>query len=263
MTNKISDNQEFQFNLLAATTVQADARMLALERFDYSACTVEYIVSGSGFLEINGHEFNPSRGSIYILHRHSNHRYWPERSDPWQKIFFAISGEMVDYLFRAYRLMELYYLPDALKLLKHFEAMQHLNYNTDHVHQQAAVIFHQFVEEAARIVYGEKRSIPVEFVALKNALDTHLECHFVLEDYCLEHKVSTTHLIRGFRRHYGNTPYGYLMERRLELAKRLLLHSSFSIKEIAARLCFSDQYYFSNYFKSKNGLSPKYFRNEK
>lgn len=263
MINKLNENQEFQFCLLAATTVQADARTPVLERDDYDACTVEYVISGSGFLEINGHTFKPSRGSVYILHRHSNHRYWPERSDPWQKIFFAISGEMADYLFRAYRLTELYYLPDAPKLLKHFEAMQHLNYNTEYVHQQGAVIFHQFLEESARMLYGEKRDIPVEFEALKKTLDSNLEQRFQLEDYCRERNFSVAYLIRGFRRYYDNTPYGYLMERRLELGKRLLLHSSFSVKEIAERLCFSDQYYFSNYFKAKNGLSPKYFRREK
>lgn len=263
MINEDSNNLNFPFRLLAATTVQTDARTALLERVNYDVWTVEYIISGSGFLEINGLGFKPLRGSIYILPQHSNHRYWPDRSNPWHKIFFAVSGEMVDYLLRVYRLTELYHLPDVPKLLKHFEAMRHLNYNAEHVHQQAAAIFHQFVEETARMVYGEQRDIPAAFETLKSTLDNHLEQRFVLEDYCLEHEFSVAYLIRGFRRYYNNTPYGYLMERRLELAKRLLLHSSSSIKEIAERLCFSNQYYFSNYFKSKNRLSPKKFRNEK
>jgi len=33
-----------------------------------------------------------------------------------------------------------------------------------------------------------------------------------------------------------------------------------SVKEIAARLGFSDQYYFSNYYKRKKGLSPRLYR---
>ena len=47
---------------------------------------------------------------------------------------------------------------------------------------------------------------------------------------------------------------------KMELAKRLLLYSSFSIKEIAAHLAFSDQYYFSNFFKMKTGLSPRTYK---
>ena len=52
------------------------------------------------------------------------------------------------------------------------------------------------------------------------------------------------------------------MNKKIEMAKRLLLYSKLSVKEIAAQLSFSDQYYFSNYFKRKTGTSPRSFRNQ-
>ena len=56
------------------------------------------------------------------------------------------------------------------------------------------------------------------------------------------------------------TPYEYLMEQKTESARNLLKYSLLSVKEIADRLGFFDQYYFSNYFKQKNGISPLEYR---
>ncbi len=257
-----SDNHNFPFSLLAAATVRTESRTALIERENYQEYTFEYIIGGSGFLEIGGESYKPQPGSLYILSLGSSHRYWPDRENPWEKIFFAVKGEMVDYLLSAYRLENLHYLPNCPDLLKYFEAMHRLSYHSDDVNHQAAVIFHQFIAAMRQIVYGQELHLPLELEKLKAELDAHLESSFVLEDYCRDHDCSAAHLIRTFRQNFGDTPYGYLMKRRLELAQRLLLYSHFSIKEIAGRLCFSDQYYFSNYFKRKTGVSPRRFRKD-
>ncbi|HEY0899472.1 MAG: helix-turn-helix domain-containing protein [Daejeonella sp.] len=46
-------------------------------------------------------------------------------------------------------------------------------------------------------------------------------------------------------------------------AKRLLQSTSLSIKEIAFKLGFADHAYFSNFFKSRTGISPTEFREKK
>ena len=95
---------------------------------------------------------------------------------------------------------------------------------------------------------------------LKQCLDASVQKKFVLEQYAEKRHLSGSHLIRTFSNHYKMTPYDYLMEQKMKSARSLLLYSSMSIKEIAEHLAFSDQYYFSNYFKRKHGISPKEFR---
>ncbi len=258
------NDSPFPLSLLAAAKVRTESRTPVIEREKYHEYTFEYIIGGNGYLEINGESYEPQTDSMYVLSLGSRHRYWPHREKPWEKIFFAIKGDMVDYLLHAYRLDRIHYLPGCASLLKYFEAMHRLNYHTDNVNHQAAVVFHQFIEAAAQLVYGEEGlPLPLELEKLKSELDRHLEHPFTLEQYCRENNCSAAHLIRSFRQCFGDTPYGYLMKRRMELAQRLLLYSHFSIKEIAERLCFSDQYYFSNYFKRKNGISPRAFRKNK
>ena len=60
-----------------------------------------------------------------------------------------------------------------------------------------------------------------------------------------------------FKRAYGITPYDYILTRKIETAKLLLKNSSLSVKEIAYRLNFADEHYFSNIFLQKTGVRPK------
>ena len=59
----------------------------------------------------------------------------------------------------------------------------------------------------------------------------------------------------------GESPSGLLKQRILLEAKRLILHSSTSLKEIAFDLGFNDPAYFSRFVKTNSGLSPKELRN--
>ena len=135
-----------------------------------------------------------------------------------------------------------------------------LNPNSETVNQQGALLFHQFVSELARVTYGIPSVLPPEVEKLKETLDSSMTSGFNLVEYAQKSDYSEAHLIRIFRSAFGITPYDYLMSKKMELAKRLLLYSSFSIKEIAAHLAFSDQYYFSNFFKMKTGLSPRNYK---
>ncbi len=259
------NNQEqaaiFPFKLLAATYGIADARTQLIERQDYECCTVEFVYKGRGFLDINGHTCRLGENSVYILHKRSHHRYWPDKRDPWAKIFFVIDGELMDTLFKAYGLDEVYAIPDCPQLKKYFDEMRQLKPGGWEMPQRAAVIFHRLLEECHALLYGSpEHLIRPAILELKTYLDDHLEKKVNLAEYCRAHKHSCAHMIRCFKNQYGTSPYDYLMQRRIEAARLMLRHSAFSVKEVSSRLKFSDQYYFSNYFKRKTGVSPLKFK---
>ena len=74
---------------------------------------------------------------------------------------------------------------------------------------------------------------------------------------------SESQTIRIFKRAYGVTPYAYLLEKKLDLAGQLLRDTNLSVREIAEKLSFADEYYFSNVFKKKTGVSPSVYRRGK
>jgi AraC-like DNA-binding protein len=59
---------------------------------------------------------------------------------------------------------------------------------------------------------------------------------------------------------YGLTPIDYLLQYRIEQAKKLLIQTDWSISRIADEVGFSNPAYFSSVFTNKQGTAPANFR---
>jgi len=258
---EIKEPAFFPFSLRAAGEAEATVRTAPIENQNHRFWVVEYVLSGAGFVEIDGESLHPEADSVYLLSRGSNHRYWPDRERPWRKMFFVADGAFADELFALYDLSSFHYLADAAPLKHCFESLLELRGGDEDIHRTAAVFVHMFVAECARLRRREGRDVPPpEVEALRQQLEARVEGSFRLDEYAGETGISREHLIRLFRRHCGCTPYDYYMRRKIEIARGLLLYSGLSVKEIACRLNFSDASYFSNYFKRRTGVYPADFR---
>lgn len=65
---------------------------------------------------------------------------------------------------------------------------------------------------------------------------------------------------RQFKRTLGVAPHAYVIERRLELARRLLAETALPTKEISARCGFADQAHLTRLFARRYGRAPSAFR---
>ena len=74
---------------------------------------------------------------------------------------------------------------------------------------------------------------------------------------------SVTYFTKKFKRTFGHTPTDYIINLKIERARRLLSGSEITVAEIAAELGFSDASHFSSVFKMKTGLSPATYRKER
>ncbi len=97
---------------------------------------------------------------------------------------------------------------------------------------------------------------------LCNKIKTHPELYRNIDALQQEFHYSKDHLIRLFRQYKNLTPGEFIIQSRIEKAKGLLLMSSFSIKQIATQLGYSNQFSFSKQFKQRIGLAPKEFRQD-
>jgi AraC-like DNA-binding protein len=72
--------------------------------------------------------------------------------------------------------------------------------------------------------------------------------------------MSQAHFSRSFRATYGETPYGYLMTRRIERAKSLLRRGDLSVTEVCFEVGCSSLGSFSARFTQLVGETPTEYR---
>ncbi|OLT27572.1 AraC family transcriptional regulator [Nocardiopsis sp. CNR-923] len=72
--------------------------------------------------------------------------------------------------------------------------------------------------------------------------------------------MSAGHLSRRFRRAYGESPYSYLMTRRIERAMALLRRADLSVTEVCFEVGCSSLGTFSTRFHELVGVSPSTYR---
>jgi AraC-like DNA-binding protein len=74
--------------------------------------------------------------------------------------------------------------------------------------------------------------------------------------------MSAGHFSRQFRRAYGESPYGYLMTRRIERAMALLRRGDLSVTEVCFEVGCSSLGTFSSRFTELVGMSPSAYRRQ-
>lgn len=72
--------------------------------------------------------------------------------------------------------------------------------------------------------------------------------------------MSAGHLSRRFKQTYGESPYSYLMTRRIERAMALLRRGDLSVTEVCFEVGFSSPGTFSTRFAELVGMRPSAYR---
>jgi AraC-like DNA-binding protein len=91
-------------------------------------------------------------------------------------------------------------------------------------------------------------------------LDSHFQEQVNIRTLAAASGLSRNFFAHRFREKLGMTVNRYLLRRRIELAKYLLLSTDRTIKEIAFECCIPDPHYFNKQFRRICGISPSSFR---
>ncbi len=94
---------------------------------------------------------------------------------------------------------------------------------------------------------------------LRDILEERAQDRLVLEDLARELQVTPTHLTRAFRTYFGISPHKYLVARRVDSARRLILQGS-GLADAAVDAGFHDQPHLTRHFKAVLGMTPGAYR---
>lgn len=221
---------------------------------------LECILAGRGHLFCENRHLQPGPGDVYLLPPDLPNEYYTVASDPWEKIWFNISGEFVNALVECYRLTGLVYLPHAGLEREFREGMEIVRTARDDAYSALAARLTAIFSRMHRLRGDRRNRRSPEGIRLKEHLDDHWREPFSLTELSRVIGKSPTQTMRIFRADYGITPGAYFRQRRYRIALRYLENTRNSIRSIADLLGFANEFHFSAWFKKQNGASPKLHR---
>ena len=92
-------------------------------------------------------------------------------------------------------------------------------------------------------------------------VDAYLDQDLALVELAAIVSLSPNYFTRLFKQSTGFTPHQYVIQQRVERAKRLLLESKLAIADIALEVGFAHQSHLNRHFKRWVGVTPKAFIN--
>lgn len=107
----------------------------------------------------------------------------------------------------------------------------------------------------------EKIEATLRLQKATNFMDRHFLENPDLNSISKQVNMAPNYFHKKFRDAFGITPFNYMLNLRMQMAKELLSFSSDTIREIAFKTGYDNEFYFSRTFKKYTGLSPKAFRN--
>lgn len=102
---------------------------------------------------------------------------------------------------------------------------------------------------------------PHQLKTLLSWLDEHIEEPLTIDVLASQLRLSAAHFSREFKRSTGFTPWGYVVQLRLDRARDLIREGE-CLSTVASRCGFSDQSHMSRLFKQRFGASPSSFVKE-
>lgn len=117
-----------------------------------------------------------------------------------------------------------------------------------------------YTKRMKNILKNRITSLPVA-----NCLDyiyEHLHTRITVSALADHVGLNPSYLSRLFQKEVGTPISKYILEKKLETAENMLIHSDYSLSQIAFTLAFPSQSYFTEVFRKKNGMTPSSYRSQ-
>lgn len=232
-----------------------------IRRTDATYFILEYIISGKGYLVVDGKKHTLHANDVYLLEPGSSHEYYADKEDPFKKIWINFKSDLFFMILNEYNLKQTYVFHDTdiMEDMSNIIALEKVSVYNDQIYKTASkYLFNIFMTlaEKKQLVPSESPIAQQILAELDKAIDSNVS----IDDICNKLFISRSKAIREFKKYYNTTPHAYLLDRKISFAKMLLQNSRHSIKSISAHLGFADEKYFANVFKSRTGMTPSQYR---
>lgn len=101
---------------------------------------------------------------------------------------------------------------------------------------------------------------PKYILDIKSMLDYNYNHSYSLDELSNQYNISKYKLVRDFTNYLSISPINYLINKRMEIAKKLLLTTSLSVCKISDSIGIENTNHFINLFRKNTGFTPLNYR---
>lgn len=231
-------------------------------------------IEGEGVIELKDQHVVLKEGQGLLLTPYTAHNYHPNYTvtDNWSTVYVTFGGHSIDEILDTLNLnFSSLYLENTSGVFYQFmktvfSVLRAQDQSDPHLHFDASGYLYQFLMHLKKHgTIGEQLSNEQSYSKVRPIVE-YLEQHFGdnigLNEMSDAAGISAQHLNKLFHDTFGMSPYAFLVQMRMREAKRLMLTDMrLTLKDIADQVGFNAVSHFVTTFKSREGMTPKQYRN--
>lgn len=231
---------------------------------------LHFIIRGSGYLSLGGIDYTIRNNQLFYIPPECTAIYRPDKSDPWEYMWIEFNGYNCKYFCDKAHLSEQSPIYTPLHPEKFYELFSELLKQNmagspqSNSPRSIAALLNLFALLCEDSSGGPPEDISPEQAKLQPVLD-FIHANFCTPDISLraiseQMFFNESYLCRIFKQSVGISPQKYIINLRMQKAREMLMHSTFSISNISLSVGYKSPYYFSQEFKRMFNLTPSQYR---
>lgn len=218
-----------------------------------------FVLGGKGYVQNRQGKVDLAPGKVYLIPLHTTNDY--VCNDYMEKFYLHFKSDLFagnDIFNNIHSCIELPFNAASVNKLVKKAGNQNLS---DIAWCKAFFleIIAQFIESYIDI-NDKQMYILFKYQSIFNYVKNHKPFKITVNQLSEEMNMSASNLAKCFKQDTGTTLKEYINAQLVQTSKEKLLLGDSSIKEIAFGLGFTDEFYFSRFFKKQTGYSPTDYR---
>jgi AraC-like DNA-binding protein len=230
--------------------------------------SIHFILSGSGYIEIDGKQFMLKRGDAFIYFPMQEQRYYSSKNDPWDIRWVHFYGSVLhqflsDQGFHQFSLWNVQHV-EKLEQVHEKLLLEAVENSFLHLSQLSTLTYTflmEFITNVGPRTSDRRQEIDSRIQTILPMMQSNACEPFDLEYWANQASVSTYYFCRLFKRETQMTPMAFITLCRLQMSKQWLLDKKdMTIKEIALKAGYPSISYFNKRFLEQEGMTPTAYR---
>ena len=224
-------------------------------------------LEGVGHAVVRGRETAVRAGELLWIDCSKPHEYRADERDPWEVFWLRMEGAGLD---RICKMLSAGPMPLGVPAKPAADCFRRIFATMAQSSPEALAAIHAEAAQLIALCFRARSRGPGDSPLPQNLpallrrpleqMRSSFERPWRVAELAGMAGMSPSHFIRTFRAALGTSPIDWLRRERINQAKRRLVETDDSMKEIARLVGYSDQFFFSKDFKQMTSLTPTDYR---